>query len=77
MNHLRSSIVGSASVMGVVGSVPMDDGVSKLRFLNPFTGETEPYFSEAQAHASMFVAAAQRIKDLEEQIEAIKSHLVL
>lgn len=70
-------MLGTAAAMGVVGSVPVDDGVGKLHFLNPFTGETEPYFSEAQAHASMFAAAAQRINDLEEQVEAIKTHLVL
>lgn len=76
INPTRFSMLGTAAAMGVVGSVPMVEQAS-LQFINPFTGKSEPYVSEASAHVSMFKAAAKRINDLEEQIEAIKSHLVL
>lgn len=50
---------------------------SQPHFLNPFTGVIEPFFSEGQANSSMLKAAAKRISDLEEEVRAIKAHLVL
>ena len=58
----------------------LSDGMASLgevRFLNIFTGKTEPFRTSEQATASMLVAAADRIDELERQIAEIRSFLVM
>lgn len=50
---------------------------SGIRWTNPFTGELEVWYSSEMAVSSQLRAAANRIKELEEQIREIKSFLVL
>jgi hypothetical protein len=54
---------------------PVDQG--KIMFLNPFSGEMEPFISDGETRKSLFEAAAKRINDLEEEVRRIKAHLVL
>lgn len=46
-------------------------------FVNPFTGKTEEYRSERDANAKMLASAAQRINDLQAEIDKIKAFLVI
>lgn len=59
----------------VLGFKPSED--SGIRWLNPFTGELEVWYSGDMAVASQLRAAAKRINELEEEVKAIKSFLVL
>lgn len=52
-------------------------GIGKSHFLNPFTGTSEEFISERDANNKMLAAAAERINDLQAEIDAIKSFLVL
>ena len=55
----------------------LQSGIGNIHFLNIFTGKTEPFRTSEQANASMFVAAAARIDELEKQIAEIKAFLVI
>lgn len=52
-------------------------GIGKIHFFNPFTGTCEEFINERDANNKMLAAAAKRINDLQAEIEAIKSFLVL
>lgn len=50
---------------------------AKIHFFNPFTGKTEEFLGERDANGKMLAAAAARINALEEEIERIKTFLVI
>lgn len=57
------------------GYMPAED--TGVHWLNPFSGELEVWYSGDMAVASQLRAAAKRINELEEEVKAIKSFLVL
>lgn len=52
-------------------------GVGVVHFLNPFTGETEPFVSREHSLNRVIEEASKRIAELQEEIRQIKAFLVL
>ncbi|MDH2092797.1 hypothetical protein N5K21_29355 [Rhizobium pusense] len=52
-------------------------GVGAVHFLNPFTGETEPFVSREHSLNRVIEEASKRIAELQEEIREIKAFLVL
>lgn len=48
-----------------------------IHWLNPFTGKLEPWYSDKMAVTRQLIAAAERINELQAQIDEIKSFLVM
>ena len=52
-------------------------GIGRTCFLNPFTGKTEEWLYKEHAERRMFEEAANRIKELQDEVERIKAFLVI
>lgn len=52
-------------------------GVGDVHFLNPFTGENEPFISREHSLNRVIEEASKRIAELQEEIREIKAFLVL
>ena len=48
-----------------------------IHWLNPFTGKSEPWYSDKMAVTRQLIAAAERINELQAEIDEIKSFLVM
>lgn len=59
----------------ILGMEPAAD--TGIRWLNPFTGEHEVWHTPDMAIALQLQSAAQRIRELQAEIDAIKAFLVL
>ncbi|CAN7391291.1 hypothetical protein [Neorhizobium sp. LjRoot104] len=52
-------------------------GIGDVHFQNPFTGKMERYVSERTYMTSMLRSAAERINELQDEVDRIKAHLVI